>query len=64
LDFEVDHSQALLNPDSPGKHHPDNLQLLLKSHNGKKHSKNWERFSLEEQVEYITTAINLQKIVA
>jgi hypothetical protein len=64
LDFEVDHSQALLNPEAPGKHHPDNLQLLLKSHNGKKHSKNWERFSLDEQVEYITTAIKLQEIVA
>ncbi|WP_413693826.1 HNH endonuclease [Psychromonas sp. KJ10-2] len=64
LDFEVDHSQALLNPDSPGKHHPDNLQLLLKSHNGKKHSKNWVRFSFDEQVEYITTAVKLQEIVA
>ena len=64
LDFEVDHSQALLNPDSPGKHHPDNLQLLLKNHNGKKHSKNWDRFSFDEQVEYITTAIKLQGIVA
>jgi type I restriction enzyme R subunit len=64
LDFEVDHSQALLNPETPGKHHPDNLQLLLKSHNRKKHSKNWERFSLDEQVEYITTAIKLQEIVA
>jgi len=64
LDFEVDHSQALLNPDAPGKHHPDNLQLLLKNHNGKKHSKNWARFSFDEQVEYIVTAIKLQEIVA
>lgn len=31
---------------------------------GKKHSKNWTRFSLEEQVEYIVTAIKLQEIVA
>ena len=64
LDFEVDHAQALLNSDSPGQHHPDNLQLLLKNHNGKKHSKNWQRFLLDEQVEYITTAIKLQDIVA
>jgi len=64
LDFEVDHAQALLNPQTPGKHHPDNLQLLLKAHNGKKHSKNWERFSFDEQAEYITTAIKLQEIVA
>lgn len=33
LDFEVDHSQALLHADNPGKNHPDNLQLLIKSHN-------------------------------
>jgi len=64
LDFEVDHAQALLNPESPGKHHPDNLQLLLKAHNGKKHSKNWERFSFDEQAEYIATAVKLQEIVA
>jgi hypothetical protein len=64
LDFEVDHAQALLNPQSPGKHHPDNLQLLLKAHNGKKHSKNWERFSFDEQGEYIATAVKLQEIVA
>jgi len=50
LDFEVDHTQVLLNPHAPESHHSDNLQFLLKSHNGKKHSKNWERFSLEEQL--------------
>jgi len=64
LDFEVDHAQALLNPDSPGEHHPDNLQLLLKSHNGKKHSKNWARFSIDEQVDYINSAIKLQSLLA
>ncbi|TEW49572.1 HNH endonuclease signature motif containing protein [Psychromonas algicola] len=64
LDFEVDHAQALLNPDSPGQHHPDNLQLLLRSHNGKKHSKNWVRFSVDEQIDYINSAIKLQSLVA
>jgi hypothetical protein len=64
LEFEVDHAQALLNPDTPGQHHPNNLQLLLKNHNGKKYSKNWPRFSIDEQVEYISTAIKLQEIVA
>ena len=64
LDFEVDHAQALLNSQAPGNHHPDNLQLLLKNHNGKKHSKNWERFSLDEQIGYLKSAINLQEIVA
>ncbi len=64
LEFEVDHAQALLNGDKPGNHHPDNLQLLLKVHNGKKHNNNWERFSLDEQVNYIMAAINIQKIIA
>lgn len=64
LDFEVDHAQALLNPENPGKHHPDNLQLLIKSHNRMKNSSNWERFTLDEQIEYIKSAISIQAIVA
>ena len=64
LDFEVDHANALLNKDEPGIHHPDNFQLLLKSHNGKKSNSNWGRFNLEEQIEYIKTTIKLQNIVA
>jgi len=63
-DFEVDHSQALLNPDNPGRHHPDNLQILLKNHNRTKNSSNWERFSFDEQVEYIKAVIRFQSIVA
>lgn len=64
IEFEVDHANALLNNESPGHHHPDNFQLLIKAHNGKKNNKNWERFTLEEQVEYIKTVISLQSIVA
>ena len=64
LDFEVDHAKALLNKESPGEHHPDNFQLILKAHNAKKNSENWERFTLDEQIEYIETAIKLQKLVA
>lgn len=64
LDFEVDHASALLNAEAPGQHHPDNLQLLLKSHNRTKNSSNWKRFDLEEQVEYIKSAIKTQSIVA
>jgi len=64
LEFEVDHARALLNKNEPGSHHPDNFQLLLKAHNAKKNNDNWDRFSLDEQIEYIQTAINLQKIVA
>ena len=64
LDFEVDHAQALLNKEQQGKHHPDNLQLLLKAHNGKKNNNNWERFSLEEQIKYIKAAIDLQALIA
>ena len=64
LDFEVDHAQALLNKVNPGMHHPNNFQLILKAHNAKKNNENWDRFTLEEQIEYIETAIKLQDIVA
>lgn len=64
LDFEVDHAEALLNPDNPGLHHPDNFQLLLKAHNARKRNENWPRFTFNEQSEYIQTAIRLQSIVA
>lgn len=64
LDFEVDYAQALLNKDQPGPHHPDNLQLILKSHNSRKNNNNWPRFSLEEQIRYIETVIETQEIVA
>jgi hypothetical protein len=64
LDFEVDHARALLNPNNPGNHHPDNFQLILKSHNSKKNNDNWERFALDEQVGYIQSVIETQSIVA
>ncbi len=64
LVFEVDHATALLNPKTPGKHHPDNLQLLLKTHNGKKNSSNWQGFCFAEQKQYIEAAITLQSLVA
>jgi len=64
LDFEVDHAFALLNPIEAGKHHPDNLQLLIKAHNGKKNKKNWQRFTLNEQKEYIQKVIALQTMIA
>ena len=64
LDFEVDHAHALLHPVRPGMHHPDNLQLLVKAHNGKKNKKNWQRFTLEEQKEYIQKVIALQTMIA
>ncbi len=64
LDFEVDHATALLNPTQSGNHHPDNLQLLIKAHNGKKNKKNWERFTIEEQIDYIKHVIALQTLIA
>ncbi len=64
LDFEVDHAKALLNNSDPGSHHPDNFQLLLKAHNARKNNENWMRFSLDEQIDYIKTALKLQEIVA
>ena len=64
LDFEVDHAQALLNPEKPGAHHPDNLQLILKSHNARKNNDSWPRFSFDEQKKYIESVIETQSIVA
>lgn len=64
LDFELEHAKAIFNPTDPGSHHPDNIQLLLKSHNRMKSSSNWERFTLEEQIEYIKAAVRLQKLVS
>lgn len=64
LDFELDHANALLDNDNKGEHHPDNIQLLLKYHNGKKNNKSWKRFSFVEQETYITDAIKLQSNVA
>lgn len=63
IDFEVDHAKALLNKTDPGEHHPDNLQLLLKYHNSKKNSNNWDRFNFKEQKEYILKVVELQKVV-
>ncbi len=64
VDFEVDHATALLNPTESGKHHPDNLQLLIKAHNGKKNKKNWKRFTIDEQKEYIKHVLALQTLIA
>ncbi|WP_282134989.1 hypothetical protein [Seonamhaeicola maritimus] len=64
LDFELDHAQALLDPKSGGIHHPDNIQLLMKYHNGKKSNKSWKRFNFNEQENYIKDAIKLQSNVA
>lgn len=64
VDFEIDHAQALLNDYKQGEHHPDNLQLLLKYHNGKKNKNSWRRFTFDEQAEYIKKTISLQSLVA
>jgi len=64
VDFEIDHAQALLNDNKQGDHHPDNLQLLLKYHNGKKNKNSWKRFTFDEQAKYIKKTISLQSLVA
>ena len=64
LDFEIDHAKALLNGEDAGRHHPDNLQLLIKAHNAKKNKKNWKRFSFEEQKQYIKEVVALQRTIA
>lgn len=64
LDFELDHATALLNTHIKGEHHPNNMQLLLKYHNGKKNNKNWKRFTIDEQIAYIKKTIELQSLVS
>ena len=64
VDFEIDHAEALLNGEKQGDHHPDNLQLLLKYHNGKKNKSSWKRFTFDEQADYIKQTIKLQSLVA
>ena len=63
FEFELDHASALLAEESPGAHHPDNLQFLLAWHNRKKQNSNWPRFTLDEQLAYIRAAVDLQKLV-
>ncbi len=57
-DFEVDHASALLNPDDPGSHHPNNFQILAQKFNRFKHSKNWPRFTWTEQVEHLEETLS------
>lgn len=64
LDFEFEHAKAILHPTDPGHHHPDNIQILLKSHNRLKGNANWERFTLKEQIEYIEAVVRVQKLVS
>lgn len=64
LDFEIDHAEALLNSEKQGEHHPSNLQLLLKYHNGKKNKNSWNRFTFEEQEDYIKKSVALHRLVA
>ncbi len=64
LDFEFEHAKAILNQSDPGKHHPDNIQILLKSHNRLKSNDNWERFTLKEQIEYVEAVVKVQKLVS
>jgi hypothetical protein len=61
-DLEVDHAQSLMG-DNPGRHHPDNLQLISKTHNRIKSKKNWERMSLEKQLEYLEKMMVYHEVV-
>ena len=64
VSFELDHAKALANKDQPGLHHPDNLQIIIKGHNGKKSDSSWERFTIEEQIEYLQTMVKAYEIIA
>lgn len=53
-----------MNSEKQGEHHPNNLQLLLKYHNGKKNKNSWNRFTFEEQEDYIKKSVSLHSLVA
>ena len=61
-DIEVDHAQSLMG-DNPGRHHPDNLQLISKTHNRIKSKKSWERMNLEKQLEYLEKMMAYHEMV-
>lgn len=62
--FEFEHAKALLNNEDPGNHHPDNIQILARIHNRSKNNSNWDRFSVVEQIDYIKSVVNIQKIIS
>ena len=49
-DLEVDHATSLF---EGGRHHPDNMQIISKTHNRIKSKSSWNRMSLEKQIEYL-----------
>ncbi len=61
LDLEVDHAWAIMCDDKPGQHHPDNLHLLSKRHNVIKNNFSSNRFTIEEQEDYITDLVTFNK---
>lgn len=63
LSFHLDHARAIKNRTHPGKHGPDNAQILLQVHNAGKNNSNWKRFSLSDQLKYIQAVIELQELV-
>ena len=62
-DLEVDHAQSLMDDEKPGRHHPDNLQLIAKLHNRIKNKESWQRMTLEEQIDYLKKLLALQALV-
>ena len=63
MNFELHHATSLLNKQRPGKHHPNNLQLLtaehvLKKEDGKK------KFTIEEQKAYIKRTLVVDSMVS
>lgn len=58
INFELEHAAPLK---GGGKDNPNNMQILIKAHNGKKSTSKWTRFTLEEQIDYIRALIDIQK---
>ncbi len=58
INFELDHAFPLKRG---GEGNPDNMQILMTAHNRKKSSTKWDRFTIDEQIEYIEAIIKIQK---
>lgn len=60
IDFEIVAMQYLLDQNKDRHYNPTNLQFLLKHHQNKKANNSWDRFTIDEQIEYIKKVVELQ----
>lgn len=62
LNFTLHHAQSLSKSKSSGRHHVENLQLLIKEHTAVKKDGS-QKFSIEEQKAYVKRVISVQMML-